>query len=347
MIAIAAIVLCATLPTALVAAQGRPNSPVVCATCHAGVAAAYNHAEMRHALEPEGANPVLEGHPLLTARLAGFTYTVQTKDGHSTYSVTDGSQTITIPIRWMFGHHSQTWVLENDGKFYESLVTFYPQDQSLAITPGDQKIVPHSLEEALGRKLSTSEMMQCFDCHSTGATSGVSLTLDRLQPGVDCARCHAGAEMHLDDAAHDNFATLPASLKKMNAEDAANFCGQCHRTWSLALRNQWHGPSDVRFQPYRLQLSRCYIGNDARISCLACHNPHQPVNQNTASYDPKCLACHDKGSKPSDGAPVKLCPVAKTKCVTCHMPKVELPSGHMKMTDHLIRIVRAGDNYPD
>jgi formate-dependent nitrite reductase cytochrome c552 subunit len=39
--------------------------------------------------------------------------------------------------------------------------------------------------------------------------------------------------------------------------------------------------------------------------------------------------------------------VAKTNCVGCHMPKIDLPGAHAKFTDHQIRIVRAGDPYPN
>ena len=31
---------------------------------------------------------------------------------------------------------------------------------------------------------------------------------------------------------------------------------------------------------------------DPRITCIACHNPHQPLVHSTAAYDIKCLACH-------------------------------------------------------
>jgi formate-dependent nitrite reductase cytochrome c552 subunit len=33
--------------------------------------------------------------------------------------------------------------------------------------------------------------------------------------------------------------------------------------------------------------------------------------------------------------------------VSCHMPKINLPGGHAKFTDHEIRIVRPGDPYPN
>jgi len=58
-------------------------------------------------------------------------------------------------------------------------------------------------------------------------------------------------------------------------------------------------------------------------------------------YDPKCQACHQQGKT---GA--KTCPVSKSKCVTCHMPKIELPGGHYKFSDHRIRIVRPNEPYP-
>ena len=39
----------------------------------------------------------------------GYTYKVSTKDGQSTYSVTDGTGSLTVPIRWMLGEQTQTW----------------------------------------------------------------------------------------------------------------------------------------------------------------------------------------------------------------------------------------------
>lgn len=323
-----------------------------CATCHVGVASSYAHAPMRHALESAGADPVLDTHARLAVQQDGYSYTVETKDGKSTYTVSDGKDSLTVPIHWMFGQQSQTWVLEKDGNFYEGLVSYFPRENGLATTPGDGKTALHNLTEAMGRKLSTWEVLQCFNCHATHASEGAKLTLDKLTPGLGCERCHIGVEQHNIDAAHDNFTTLPRLLKTMDAQDAANFCGQCHRTWDTVLRNGWKGTVDVRFQPYRLQNSRCFVGNDARISCLACHNPHQPVNHNLAFYDAKCLACHGeaKVSKvaASAAAPtIKHCPVAKANCVSCHMPKVELPGGHALFTDHMIRIVKAGEPYPD
>jgi len=328
------------------------GAAVTCATCHAGVVAHYAHAPMRHAMEMGGANPVLDKHPNLTAQVGGYSYSVQTKDGKSTYSVTNGTDTLTLPIQWMFGTHSQTWVLEQDGHLYESYVTYFARGEQLGITPGDQRITPHNLTEAMGRKLPIWETQECFKCHASGAVDGAKLTLDTLRPGLDCERCHVGAQQHMVDAEHDNFKTLPKSLKKMDAENVSNLCGSCHRTWDTVMRNHWQGPAFVRFQPYRLEHSRCFIGNDPRISCLACHDPHQGVDHNDAVYDAKCLACHGAGkvtvvALPAGSVTPKICPVSKDKCVSCHMPKVELPGGQAVFTDHFIRVVNAGEAYPD
>jgi hypothetical protein len=327
-------------------ASSKPSAkPPACADCHLGVTSSYTHAAMHHALETPGANPTLESHPNLSVQQGKYLYTVQTRDGRSTYSVSDGTNSITVPIRWIFGQHAQTWMLEKDGGLYESLVSYFPLDQGLATTPGDAKIVPKDLMEAFGRKITAGESLQCFGCHATNVVKGKKLDLENLSPGVRCERCHAGSVQHMADAARGNFASLPRSLKTMNAEDAGNFCGQCHRTWDSAVRNHWHGPSDVRFQPYRLANSKCFIGNDPRISCLACHNPHQQADHNLIAYDAKCLACHGKTAT-SGASTVKSCPVSKSNCVSCHMPRIPLPGGHAIFTDHLIRIVKPGEPYP-
>ena len=348
--------LAAVCVTAFAAQPKQQAAPApTCASCHAGVTNHYAHAPMRHAMEMPGANPALATHPDLTVTQNGYTYHVVTKDGKTTYSVTDGKDTLTLPVSWYFGQHSQTWVLEKDGHMYESLVSYFHQDQQLGTTPGDSRITPHTITEAMGRELPIWETRTCFNCHASGALENGDLTLKKLTAGLNCERCHEGAQQHMTDALQDNFKTVPPHLRRMTAQETSNFCGQCHRTWDTVVRNHWHGPAFVRFQPYRLQNSRCFIANDRRISCTACHDPHQQVNHDAAFYDTKCLACHGEAKPTAVRASLtepaqpmfKQCPVAKSNCVTCHMPKVSLPGGHAVFTDHEIRIVHPGDPYPN
>jgi len=131
-------------------------------------------------------------------------------------------------------------------------------------------------------------------------------------------------------------------------EQVYNFCGSCHRNAFDVANNKASGIVTIRFEPYRLVLSRCYDSRDPRISCTACHNSHDQMPQTAAFYDAKCLACHGGADRPSPAAKIAgaQCPVAKENCVTCHMPKLELPGDHFKFADHDIRIVRPGEPFP-
>ena len=141
---------------------------------------------------------------------------------------------------------------------------------------------------------------------------------------------------------------IPVGLKNLgnlSAEQAANFCGNCHRTWEEIARQRNPGIGNVRFQPYRLTSSKCYDPDDKRISCLACHDPHQQTNSTLTDYDAKCQACHSK-IKSQAKAGAKLCPVKNNDCVSCHMPRLELPGAHFKFMDHRIRVVKPNEPYP-
>jgi hypothetical protein len=133
----------------------------------------------------------------------------------------------------------------------------------------------------------------------------------------------------------------PATL---SPSDSIDFCGACHRSFADASLST--GPQAdravVRFQPYRLEESKCWRATqDRRLTCVACHDPHKPLQRDAASYDGNCLQCHSNeklaGSKQHTAA---VCPKATRDCVTCHMPKVNLPSMHGDFTDHNIRIAK-------
>jgi Zn finger protein HypA/HybF involved in hydrogenase expression len=318
---------------------------------------------MARALQLPAEDPLFESHPQLTARLGAYSYSIERRGREIMYSVTDGSDTISAPIRWAFGVGSQTFVLEHEGKLYESFMSYYPAIGGLDTTMGDQRVSPANLVQAMGRPLSAQEARGCFGCHATVAVTGHELHFDSMQPGVRCEHCHVGASDHLEAISHGKLDSLPPQLKQFSPEDLSNFCGQCHRSWETVVKGHLFGPVNVRFQPYRLATSKCFDGVDPRMSCLACHNPHQEIVRDDKTYDAKCLACHRADAKPSAGMLVanagghsaglarevkmKTCPVAKSDCVSCHMPRVQLPGGHMIFADHDIRVVRPGEPYPN
>jgi hypothetical protein len=325
-------------------AQSGHQRPSPCAQCHFE-ALSQPATNMARSLERVEQSRVLIDHPLLTANYGKYSYKIERTGNQSLYSVTDGMTTVTMPIRWAFGASSaigQTYILENDGELYESRMSWFRELSGLGPTLGDSNSLPTDVNEAAGRLMSHDDKLACFGCHATNAALGTQLTLDKMTPGVQCGHCHEVTEAHLAAMLRKSGEpAIPPPLSKLSAEQTSNFCGRCHRTWAEIAMQGNPGIADIRFQPYRLTGSKCYDPDDARISCVACHNPHKEVSARPVDYDAKCQACHQHGKT---GA--KACPVSKSKCVTCHMPKIELPGGHYKFSDHRIRIVKPNEPYP-
>lgn len=336
--------ICLVWPAAACAAPQAGKA--TCATCHREEARSQPKTAMGIGLELPPGQVALQEHARLTYESNGYKYLIERKDGVSVYTVSNGVDSLALPIQYAFGVYAQTFVFEYGGRFYESLVSYYPGVGGLAITMGSERLRPHNLVEAMGRETSNAEIVSCFGCHSSGGVSQGKLTLESMRPGLDCEHCHAGANAHLEAMSQGRQAAMPKKLGEMAAEDMSNFCGACHRTWDAAVRLRAWGEVNVRFQPYRLANSKCFLGNDRRISCTACHNPHADLVKDDSSYDRNCLACHREASAAGTTLQ-KPCPVSDRKCVGCHMPKVELPGSHSVFTDHQIRIVHAGDRYPN
>ncbi len=324
-----------------------------CASCHKDEAENQPRTPMGMALELPPDQSTLKKHPLLTYEKNGFSYRIERKGDQSTYTVSDGKDSVTLPLDDAFGVGMQTYVLKHDGKYYESLVSYYPMLGGLAITMGDEQLTPHSIVEAIGRQLGAEEIKACFGCHTSGVSGEGNSNPDSFTPGLTCERCHAGSQAHSDSLLHGKTVVMPKHLVGMGAEDTSSFCGACHRTFDTVVKLRAFGQLNVRFQPYRLAKSRCFNGADPRIGCTACHNPHHDLATEPASYDVKCLACHSGHATKTvayhqaPNADAKMCPVAKSNCVSCHMPKVELPGSHTQFTDHMIRIVMPGEAYPE
>lgn len=313
-----------------------------CATCHAAESREHPRTSMARAMESASDCEILRAHSVLSFENAGYSYRIERHGEQSIYTVARNEQSVTVPIRWAFGlgRAGQTYVFEKDGKMYESRVSFYQQIDRLDLTLGAAGAPPKNLLEAAGR-LMTNEDSRCFSCHATDAVDDTKLTLNRMTAGIQCERCHGGAEAHVRGFQQGQTVAMK-SLRGLSAEDMSNFCGQCHRTWAEIAGDGITGIANIRFQPYRLTNSKCYDSDDARIRCTACHDPHRELETAAAVYDTKCLACHAGGKRAA-----LSCKVATKDCVTCHMPKLELPGSHHQFTDHQIRVVRANAPYPN
>ena len=250
----------------------------------------------------------------------------------------------------------QTFLYQQGAQLYESHVSFYNATQSLDITPGQPRSAPATLADAAGRAIPPNEARLCFGCHTTASTTKNQFDPNASFPGVTCEACHGPGAAHVTAARAktqkhgDGLIFNPAQLARV---DYVDFCGACHRTWQDVVSGQMvgigPGVSNVRFAPYRLENSKCWAQGDARLTCVACHDPHKPLSHDASSYDANCLACHAASTteKKSENHPGAACPVATKNCVTCHMPKVEPPNLHSTFTDHWIRIAHPNSAYPE
>jgi Cytochrome c554 and c-prime len=327
--------------------RGGLAGPLACANCHAREYASQATTSMAHAMERVSKCSILQQNPVLTFRDGAYSYRIERQTNQSFYTVTDGKDTLRVPLEYAFGlgKAGQTYIFERDGKMYESRVSFFKAGNGLDLTMGAQNLRPNNLAEAAGRLMDRHSAEDCFGCHTTGASREGLQQPASLMPGVSCERCHGSALAHVEGFRQRK----PVEMKRLSAlttEELSDFCGQCHRTWAQIAADGPHDINNVRFQPYRLANSKCYDPSDRRISCAACHDPHQEVVTSDSFYDSKCLACHATEHAAVVKPVSKGCPVAKQNCVTCHMPKVELPGAHYKFTDHRIRIVNADAAYP-
>ena len=321
-----------------------------CAECHKKAFAPFAQTGMALAMEPVSASKVLSENPKLSLQLGPYSYEIKRQGNQSFYSVTDGKETISVPIEYAVGQGrmGQTYVLQHDGKFYESRMSYYKEIKGLDFTIGSPRGVPTSLDEAFGRVLSNNEVVSCFSCHSNGATSGGKLQLEKLAHGIRCESCHGPGAPHIEavKAGEPGYKSVFNPGRLGGDEQTQQFCAVCHRGNDEFTLLKSMEVNNVRFQPYRIFYSKCY-SDDRNIRCTACHNPHEPLREDPAYYDKRCLACHTVKGQPvaQDGSP--SCPVSTKDCASCHMPKVEIKAAHFKFTDHYIRIVKPGEKYPN
>jgi Cytochrome c554 and c-prime len=321
-----------------------------CGECHKKLVGSHAQSGMAIAMEPVTDSRVLVQNPQLSMRVGPYLYEIKRNGKQSFYSVTDGKETISLPIVYAMGQGrmGQTYVLQQEGKFYESLVSFYNEPKGLDFTIGAPRTVPESLTQAVGRALSPNDVSACFSCHSTGAVSGGQMRLEKLAHGVRCEACHGPGGPHVVAAKEDEGdAKLIFNPGRLSGDELSQqFCASCHRGSDEFSLLKSMEINNVRFQPYRIFNSKCY-SDDRAISCIACHNPHEPLKEETTYYDAKCLACHALKGKPANQGSSASCPVANKDCTSCHMPKIDVRPAHFKFTDHYIRVVKPGEKYPN
>ena len=271
-------------------------------------------------------------------------------------SVSRGNETASQELDWVMGSGDlgRTFVYQRDGRWFQSRLSEYRVAPKLDVTTGLKATAgmdaSYDLAAALGKVLTTEEVRHCFSCHTVHATSSKGFNPAHAEAGLGCEACHGPGNAHVKIANAKTPTRGELEIfnpAKLAPADSIDFCGACHRTFGDVTQaaNPANDSSVVRFQPYRLERSRCWRETeDARLTCVACHDPHLALVREEISYDEHCLGCHRSGVVADHG--VKVCPTgAKAQCVSCHMQKVKVASMHGEFTDHFIRVIKTGEAF--
>ena len=327
-----------------------------CAKCHASKVASQQKNAMVQAATRTADSEILRQHDRFTFRLGPYNEEIVTKGEKSVLTVSDEASSLSADLLWAFGvgHVGQTYIYHRNGSYYESQLSFYASTQSLNITPEHSLAVPGNIEDAAGRRLTPAETRRCFSCHTTASVAKDQFDANAAVLGVTCEACHGPGANHaaaMNSGMQEQGELMISNLSRLDPVDSVDFCGACHRTWEDVVANGFTGVGvyNVRFAPYRLENSKCWRKPDARLTCVACHDPHQPLEHEAAAYDSRCLQCHVTQAKAKKDAdhPGPACRVSTKNCTSCHMPKIVTPVQHSTFTDHWIRIVVPGKPYPN
>jgi hypothetical protein len=76
-------------------------------------------------------------------------------------------------VAWAFGagEYGQTYILQKNGTYTESRLSYYTSLNALNITPGQSNRTTQGAEDALGKKLDNETTASCFQCHTSEAVT--------------------------------------------------------------------------------------------------------------------------------------------------------------------------------
>jgi hypothetical protein len=338
--------------------KGTPSlreyvGPGACTKCHAEIAASQQKTPMFDAARRPSDLPHLQQRGRLSFSDETYDYILSPGLSETKISVKDKTSAASATVGWVFGADAQTYILKQNDVYLESRLSYFPGRGGLDITPGHKAAAPGNISQALGDPVDHEVIRRCFGCHSTASTTAGNFDPEHAVLGVTCEACHGPGLQHVtakEIAPDQSAAGTMLNPERLSPVDSVDFCGACHRTpVDVAVFMPRHmGISSIRLQPYRLERSLCWgASGDPRITCMACHDPHKPLVQDSTAYDAKCLKCHAELGSPPSATLEPACTVGTKDCVSCHMPKFEIPNVHATFTDHFIRVVRPGAKFPE
>jgi len=355
----------------------RPTARYVgaesCADCHAQEYASYLETEHSRALQDVD----LAHEPADTEffhEASGRWYRVYRQDGqmwHRAWIRTEDERELILADYPMHsaigsGHHSRSYLLQQDGFLLESPVTWYAARNAWGMSPGYDGPV-HS-------EFSRLVDAGCLICHAGRVEPDESSAHQVViqQAVIGCESCHGPGSLHVD---HHQSPTQPTTDAQLSVADLTivnpsrlerslqeSVCAECHLRGNATVyvRGRQLGDfrpglplADIRTDYVlespeksmnvvghmeQMRLSACYRASDD-MTCTTCHNPHsRPDEQRRMDYfRDTCLNCHAIDACGLDRAErVRRNP--QDNCVACHMPRTSTDIPHLAFTHHRIAI---------
>lgn len=332
--------------------ESTPPSPLVlpdtaadfvgtsrCVSCHPHEAAGHKESVHSHTVYAANAPEALQRFRTsqkLFDRALEATYTFQVEGDQPVMVVRKkGGAVEKLTPAYLIGSgkYGITPVYERNGTFMEGRASYYPREGKWGWTPG--QVTEVFTRQPEGRTLDPDEANNCFLCHGTVVVQdGPKPLAIGTRLDVGCERCHGPGKEHVRAAEAGQGARAIYTYTGASANTVMTLCAQCHRRPSNAATGVLErDPNLPRFAGTALGASKCFTRSGGKLTCVTCHNPHQPVSEDKAAYEKVCLSCH------GDAAGQKACPVnPRAGCIPCHMPKqgIEMP-GDAQFHNHLIK----------
>ena len=318
-----------------------------CGACHPEQFASQSTSGHALSLAPVAVHPLVSSFvPAASlARAGGAKYSYRADRSGLHAEVAVGGERLGLRLEWAFGAGEQavTFVGHPDeDRYVEHHFSYYSATDSLGTTPGHRDVPARDVEDALGVYYQTfgpePAIMRCFQCHSTGPLAlGDGFALKPRELGIRCEACHGPGRQHVGAITSGDLELARAAVgnpSRLRGDKLLEFCGACHRPpASSGEVIDWSDPWNVRHQPIYLSRSACVQPGGQALSCMSCHDPHQPLSREAARDDRRCLDCHTDRTPPS-----ATCRQASGRaCSSCHMPSVE-PQDNLRFTNHWIGI---------
>lgn len=274
-------------------------------------------------------------------------------------------------MEWVVGSGTtaRTYMVEQDGWFYELPVTWYTQQGRWDFSPGYRVA-----NKRFDRKIAD----RCVVCHNSypapfEQTQGM---YEDMPSGIGCERCHGPGSEHIEarlvsdppEGQPDVTIVNPAHL---SLELRMDVCQQCHLNGSVSLLRD--GEDAYSYRPSRpledyvalytglenvqeegisvishaerMMKSACYtetLASPKPLECTTCHDPHADFRtKGDAYFNVTCMSCHSGDQLAAiDASEALKTHTPGANCIDCHMPKTDLVEApHSAFTDHYIRVV--------